>query len=201
VIAYNSSSCLPSLVFHAALALCLLPLGCADAAAGEAGTGGGGSGGAPARECDNDQDCLDLFDFVDGAACDAAGQCYVCEHADPSVLFETPEFWDPTQFEPGAELGLNAQFAYWSFSADGLGAPSACFPSIVENGEVIGMGAETDCEPFFDEDVDYRGDLVFVPIAPAAWLSSGPSNGLYYNYIDLGELPPTYFCESGPGHD
>ena len=196
MIAYESSSCLPSLIFHAALALCLLPLGCGDAAAGE-----GGIGGALARECDSDQDCLDLFDFVDGAACDSEGQCYHCEHEDPIGLFETPAFWDPTQFESGAELGLNEQFAYWDIPADGSGAPSVCFPSIVENGQVIGMGAETDCESLSAQDVLIRGDSLFVPIAPAAWLSSGPSNGLYYNYIYYDELPPTYFCESGPGHD
>lgn len=199
---FSSLRC-PVFYFALALVLSLVGLGCGDAASGAGGMGGtagsGGGGGAPAPECRTDQDCWELHDLQGGVACNYEGQCYECEHGDPISSAPTPEFWDPTQFQFGSDLGLNPELAYWVLDLEELGlqwvpAPSpvaVCAPITVEEGEVIDNG--TGCEYLDEDEYIYDGASLIVPVAPAAWLSSDPLNGLYYTEVFF-EFGPIYRC-------
>ena len=187
-------------VIPTVLTFSLLALGCGGPATGVGGTGGEGAGGAAAPECLSDQDCLELYDLEGGVACDADGECFECEHEDPfGGPVQTPEFWEPDQFESGADLALDPRLAYWAlplaeYGLQGQPTPNAvlvCAPMSVEDGEVVDTGS--DCETLDANDFIHDGASLIVPVAPSAWLSSDPLNGLYYTEVNF-EFGPIYLC-------
>ncbi|MGB5810442.1 MAG: hypothetical protein WBG86_07930 [Polyangiales bacterium] len=185
------------------LSLCLLALGCGGTVDGQGGNGGSGAGGAPAPQCETDQDCLDLYDWVGGAACDTEGQCYECEHADPVPGdAEAPLVWDPEAFVPGDELGLDPSLAYFEIpeaeaELDLWGPIAEVYAcgDVLEGGDVV---QSDQCTTFGPDDVGWEGDTLYVPAGPVEWLMTEPLDGTYFRdftIVDELDDEPFYLCE------
>ena len=156
-----------------------------------------GSGRCVTPECMTDKDCQEAYDS-EAVGCDSEGECAECPHNDPtgSFLIETPEFWDPAHFQSGEELGLDPQLAYWAivWNTELLQDVEVCDPITIEDGEVVDTGAG--CELLDANDFTVDGSSVVVPVAPSAWLSSDPVDGLYYTRVWLNfDVGPDYRCD------
>ncbi|HET6416655.1 MAG TPA: hypothetical protein VFG22_10210, partial [Polyangiales bacterium] len=94
---------------------------------------------------------------------------------------------------------LDPRLAYWAlplaeYGLQGQPTPNSvlvCAPMSVEDGEVIDTGS--DCETLDANDFIHDGASLIVPVAPSAWLSSDPLNGLYYTEVNF-EFGPIYLC-------
>jgi hypothetical protein len=65
-----------------------------------------------------------------------------------------------------------------------------CDPMTLQDGEVVSMGTDK-CETLGAEDFIRKSYSLIVPVAPSAWLSSDPLNGLYYTEVsfEFGPIP------------
>ncbi|MEM8607482.1 MAG: hypothetical protein AAGF92_10265 [Myxococcota bacterium] len=146
-------------------------------------------------ECAVDEDC----ELYPGYACSDEGECYECEHGDPSPGNVEVAVWEPDAYVAGEDLGLDSAFAYLATPYEDLILNAeiqeifAC-GDVYEGGEVVEIDS---CTRWEGDAAFTTDDLVYLPVAPASWLMTGPTDGTFYRYFevfDAGDYEPFYYC-------